>query len=197
MPQAERARAAGRGASASSPSASCRPTASSQTFFNDEYLPKTRDSIAAADLPDGKAYYDFLAGYYTTTDLTADQIHAIGLKEVARIRAEMEKVKAEVGFKGTLAEFFTYLRTDPKFFDKTPEALLDALPARMSKRIDPELVKVFRTIPRLPYGVRPIPDNIAPGHHHRLLPAAARSTAAAPATTTSTCTSRRCGRPGK
>lgn len=132
-----------------------------QTYFNDEYLPKTRESIAATDLPDGKAYYDFLARYYTTTDLTAEQIHQIGLKEVARIRAEMEKVKDQTGFKGSMAEFFTYLRSDPKFFYKTPDELLTAYRA-LAKRIDPELVKVFKTIPRLPYGVRPIPDNIAP-----------------------------------
>lgn len=131
------------------------------TFFDAQYLPKTRESIAAVDLPDGKAYYDFVARYFTTTSLSADQIHQIGLKEVARIRAEMEKVKAEVGFKGTLAEFFEYLRTDPKFFYQTPEELFTAYEA-ISKRIDPQLVKVFRTIPRLPYGVRAIPDNIAP-----------------------------------
>ena len=131
------------------------------TFFNDEYLPATRASIAVADLPDGKAYYDFLASYYTTTDLTASQIHRIGLKEVARIRAEMEKVKTEVGFKGSLPEFFTTLRSDPKFFHKTPEELLTAYRA-LSKRIDPELVKAFHVIPRQPYGVRAIPDNIAP-----------------------------------
>ena len=132
-----------------------------QTYFNTGYLLRTRDSIAVSDLPDGKAYYDFLARYYTTTELTAEQIHATGLKEVARIRAEMERVKAQTGFTGTLAEFFTYLRTDPKFFHKTPNELLTAYRA-LSKRIDPELVKVFRTLPRLPYGVRPIPDNIAP-----------------------------------
>jgi len=132
-----------------------------QAYFNEQYLPKSRASIAATDLPDGKAYYDFLARFYTTTDLSADQIHAIGLKEVARIRTAMEKVKAETGFKGTLGEFFTYLRTDPKFFHKTPDDLLAAYRV-ISKRIDPELVKVFKTIPRLPYGVRPIPDNIAP-----------------------------------
>lgn len=130
-------------------------------FFDQEYLPKTRESIAAVDLPDGKAYYDFVARYFTTTSLSADQIHQIGLKEVTRIRAEMEKVKAEVGFKGTLAEFFEHLRTDPKFFYKTPQELFTAYEA-ISKRIDPQLVKVFRTIPRLPYGVRAIPDNIAP-----------------------------------
>lgn len=132
-----------------------------QTYFNDQYLPKTRADIAASALPDGKAYYDFLAGYYTTTSLTADEIHAIGLKEVARIRGEMEKIKAEVGFQGSMAAFFTFLRTDPRFFEKTPEALLQRYRAT-AKRIDPELVKVFRTIPRQPYGVRPIPDNIAP-----------------------------------
>ncbi len=132
-----------------------------QAYFNDEYLPKTRASIAATDLPDGKAYYDFLSLYYTTTYLTAYQIHAIGLKEVARIRAEMEKVKDQTGFKGSLAEFFSYLRSDPKFFYQTPDELLTAYRA-LAKRIDPELVKVFKTIPRLPYGVRPIPDNIAP-----------------------------------
>ena len=132
-----------------------------QTYFNDDYLPKTRTGIAVADLPDGKANYDFLAGYYTTTGLSADAIHDIGVKEVARIRTEMEKIKAEVGFQGTLPEFFTFMRTDPRFFEKTPEALLAHYRA-ISKRIDPELVKVFRIIPRQPYGVRPIPDNIAP-----------------------------------
>ncbi len=130
-------------------------------FFAKDFLPRTRTSIAAADLPDGKAYYDYLAGYFTTTRLTADLIHAIGLKEVARIRAEMEQVKTDVGFEGTLPQFFEHLRTDPKYFHTSPEALLTAYQA-ISKRIDPELVKVFKVIPRLPYGVRPIPDNIAP-----------------------------------
>ncbi|MFT4198131.1 MAG: DUF885 domain-containing protein [Pseudoxanthomonas sp.] len=132
-----------------------------QAYFNDVYLPKTRGTIAAADLPDGKAYYDFLAGWYTTTDLSAAQIHQVGLAEVARIRAQMEQVKAQAGFGGSLQEFFTYLRTDPKFFEKTPQALFERYQAT-AKTIDPELVKVFRTIPRQPYGVRPIPDNVAP-----------------------------------
>ena len=130
-------------------------------FFERDYLPHTVTSIAVSDLPDGKAYYDFLAAYYTTTDLSAEAIHQTGLKEVARIRAEMEKIKTEVGFKGSLGEFFTYLRTDPKFFHKTPAALLEAYQAT-AKRIDPELVKISRIIPRQPYGVRPIPDNVAP-----------------------------------
>lgn len=130
-------------------------------FFEQEYLPRTRDSIAATDLPDGQAYYDFLAGWYTTTRLTADEIHRIGLEEVARIRAAMEEIRLEVGFAGDLKAFFHHLRTDPKFFHSDPERLLEAYQA-LSKRVDPELVKVFGTIPRLPYGVRPIPDNIAP-----------------------------------
>ena len=129
-------------------------------FFEQDYLPKTRDSIAATDLPDGPAFYDFLAGWYTTTDLDAERIHRIGLEEVARIRAQMEKVRAEVGFQGDLHAFFQHLRTDPKFFHETPAELLEAYQA-LSKRIDPELVKIARTLPRLPYGVRPIPDNIA------------------------------------
>ncbi|HST44082.1 MAG TPA: DUF885 domain-containing protein [Luteimonas sp.] len=130
-------------------------------FFEREYLPTTRDSIAAADLPDGRAYYDFLAAEYTTTELGADAIHAIGLREVARIRGEMEAIRVEVGFDGDMAAFFEHLRTDPKYFHASPAALLEAYQA-LSKRIDPELVKISKMIPRQPYGVRPIPDNIAP-----------------------------------
>ena len=130
-------------------------------YFNEEYLPNTRQAIAATARPDGAAYYDFLARSYTTTALTAQAIHEIGLSEVARIRAEMEKVKAETGFTGSLEAFFTFLRTDPRFFKKTPAELLAAYQA-ISKRIDPQMVTVFRRLPRLPYGVRPIPDNVAP-----------------------------------
>ena len=130
-------------------------------YFDRDYLPNCRDGIAATDLPDGKAYYDFLAGYYTTTGLSAEEIHQIGLREVARIRGKMEQVRVEVGFQGNLGEFFAFLRSDPRFFHKTPDALLTAY-RDISKRIDPELLKVFRILPRQPYGVRPIPDNIAP-----------------------------------
>lgn len=132
-----------------------------ERFFNDTYLPATPTAIAVSARRDGKAYYEFLARDYTTTGLTPDEIHAIGLKEVARIRAGMEEIKAEVGFEGTLGEFFAHLRSDPKFFHPTPAALLEAYQA-LSKRIDPELVKVFRTLPRMPYGVRPIPATSAP-----------------------------------
>ena len=130
-------------------------------FFDAEYLPACSDSIAATDQPQGEDFYAWVAEYFSTTELTPDAIHQIGLKEVARIRAEMEQVKQEVKFEGDLNAFFTHLRTDPKFYYDSPEALLEGYRA-ISKRIDPELVKVFRTLPRMPYGVRPIPDNIAP-----------------------------------
>ena len=132
-----------------------------QAYFVGDYLPRTRQSIAATQRPDGRAYYDFLARGYTTTELSADQIHDIGLKEVARLSTEMQAVKALTGFKGTMPEFFDWLRSDPRFFHKTPAALIDAYRA-IAKRIDPELVRIFKTQPRLPYGVRAIPDNIAP-----------------------------------
>ncbi len=132
-----------------------------EAFFNDTYLPATPASVATGDLPDGRAYYDHLARLYTTTDLSADAIHAIGLKEVARIRGEMEKIREEVGFDGNLAAFFTHLRTDPKFFHTDPQALLADYRA-LSRRIDPELVKVIGLLPRTPYGIIPIPDAIAP-----------------------------------
>jgi uncharacterized protein (DUF885 family) len=131
------------------------------TYFNESYLAAAPEAVAASERPEGKAFYEFLARYYTTTDLTPDAIHGIGLKEVARIRGEMEKVQQEVGFAGTLEDFFAHLRSDPKYFYPTPEALLEGYQA-LSKRIDPELVKVFRTLPRMPYGVRPIPATSAP-----------------------------------
>ncbi len=131
------------------------------TYFNESYLAAAPEAVAASERPEGKAFYEFLARYYTTTDLTPDAIHDIGLKEVARIRGEMAKVQQEVGFAGTLEDFFAHLRSDPKYFYATPEALLEGYQA-LSKRIDPELVKVFRTLPRMPYGVRPIPATSAP-----------------------------------
>lgn len=132
-----------------------------QTFFNEQYLPHCRDSVAAGDLPDGKAYYDYLAHSYTTTDLSADEIHAIGLEEVARIHGEMEKIRLEVGFQGDLPAFFAYLRSDPKFHYNDGATLLTAYRA-LAKRIDPELTRLFGTLPRAPYGVVPIPDALAP-----------------------------------
>jgi uncharacterized protein (DUF885 family) len=130
-------------------------------YFTKDYLPASYAQAGVWQRPDGAAYYAFLARSYTTTNMTPEQIHEKGLAEVARLRAAMEKIKAQVGFQGTLREFFQHLRTDPKYFYKTPEELLNAYRA-MSKQIDPNLTKVFRTFPRTPYGVVPIPDKIAP-----------------------------------
>ena len=132
-----------------------------KTYFETEYLPAAYPEAGIWQMKNGDKIYEFLARDYTTTNLTPQQIHDKGLSEVTRIRAEMEKIKTQVGFKGTLQEFFNYLRTDEKFFYKTPDELLNAYRA-IAKRIDPELVKVFRTFPRMPYGVIPIPDKIAP-----------------------------------
>jgi len=132
-----------------------------EAFVNDDYLPASAASVATGDLPDGRAFYDHLARLYTTTSLDAEAIHRIGLDEVARIRAAMEALKDEVGFEGDLPAFFTYLRTDPRFFHDDPQALLAEYRA-IGKRIDPELVKVFGMLPRMPYGVVPIPAETAP-----------------------------------
>ncbi|MFN0068524.1 MAG: DUF885 domain-containing protein [Limisphaerales bacterium] len=132
-----------------------------QQFFTDEYLLACRAEPGVWALKDGANRYGYLARLFTTTGLTAKEIHETGLREVARIRAEMEKAKVESGFNGTLAEFFHFLRTDPQFFCKTPLELLATYQV-VSKRIDPTLVKLFRTMPRTPYGVEPIPDKIAP-----------------------------------
>ncbi len=130
-------------------------------YFETEYLPASYPEAGIWQMKGGDKIYEFLARDYTTTDLTPKQIHEKGLSEVARIRAEMEKIKTQVRFTGTLQEFFVHLRSDPKFFYKTPEELLAAYRA-IAKRIDPETTKVFRTFPRSPYGVIPIPDKMAP-----------------------------------
>jgi uncharacterized protein (DUF885 family) len=130
-------------------------------YFVGEYLPASFDRVGAWQWPGGAEAYAFLARRYTTTGMTPEQIHEKGLSEVARIRAEMQKVMAQVGFKGSLKDFFRKLRTDDEFYYKRPEDLLAAYRA-VAKRIDPHLVKVFKTIPRMPYGVIPIPDTLAP-----------------------------------
>ena len=130
-------------------------------FFNGEYFPACFDQVGCWQWPGGEKAYAFLARKFTTTSMTPQQIHDTGMSEVRRIRGEMEKIKSKTGFKGTMPEFMEFLRSDPKFYFKTGEELLAASRA-LSKEIDPLLVKIFKTLPRTPYGVEPIPDNIAP-----------------------------------
>jgi len=133
-----------------------------KTFFETEYFPKTRKSIGVSETPNGRAFYQDRINFYTTsTQYSADDIHKIGLSEVARIRSEMEKIIAEVNFKGSFDDFLQFLRTDPQFYAKTPKELL--MHARdMAKRADEQLPRFFKTLPRKPYGVAPVPDAIAP-----------------------------------
>jgi uncharacterized protein (DUF885 family) len=128
-----------------------------QSYLANTYVPAARESIAMSDLPDGKAWYAYNVRQQTTTDLTPEQIHQIGLAEVKRIHRQMEELMAKTGFKGGLQEFFTFLRTDPRFFYDKPEDLLAGY-RDIAKRIDPELVKLFGKLPRLPYGVVPVPS---------------------------------------
>ena len=130
-------------------------------YFNDEYLPAATESIGLSQLPNGSAWYEHQARSYTTTRLTPDEIHRIGLDEVKRIRDEMMAIIREVEFDGSFQDFLEYLRTDPQFYFETPEELYQEYLAT-SKRIDPELVKLFGKLPRMPYGVKPIPDSVAP-----------------------------------
>jgi uncharacterized protein (DUF885 family) len=130
-------------------------------FFVKEYLPACFDQVGVWQVPHGDELYAYEVRRYTTTNLTPDQVHEIGLREVARIRAEMEKIREQTGFKGTREEFFKFLRTDPQFFYKTPDELFEAYKA-LAKTVDPNLVKVFRTLPREPYGVEAIPAVAAP-----------------------------------
>jgi uncharacterized protein (DUF885 family) len=132
-----------------------------EKFFTGVYLPACRDSIGISDTPDGRPFYRELIAYHTTTQLTADVIHNIGLAEVKRIHGEMDKIIAAFGFKGDFLAFAHYLRTDPKFFYTDPNDLLHGYMV-IAKSIDPNLVKLFGKLPRTPYGVRAVPDTSAP-----------------------------------
>ncbi len=131
-----------------------------RTFFVSEYVPQARTTLAAEAMPDGKAYYQQQIHEYTTLDLTPQQIHEIGLKEVARIQKEMNDVIKQVGFKGSFAEFLTFLRTDPQFYAKTPDELLHRA-AWISKRVDGVIGK-YMTLPRARFTIVPVPPDIAP-----------------------------------
>ena len=131
-------------------------------FFEKEYYPNTRTTIGVSETPNGAEFYQNRINYYTTSTLySADEIHQIGLKEVTRIKEEMIKIIQDLNFKGSFNEFFKFLRTDDQFYAKTPKELL--MYARdISKRADEQLPRFFKTLPRKPYGVAPVPDAIAP-----------------------------------
>ncbi len=130
-------------------------------FFTKEYIPGARTTTGASDLPDGKRYYAHRVRAYTTLDVTPEEVHAIGLREVARIRAEMETVIKQTGFTGSFAEFLRFLRTDPRFYARTPDELLKEA-SFIAKRMDGKLPTLFGRLPRLSYGVAPVPPDIAP-----------------------------------
>jgi uncharacterized protein (DUF885 family) len=130
-------------------------------FFVSEYLPACYSQVGAWQLPQGEELYAQMIRHYTTTNMTPEEVHETGLKEVARINQEMDRVMQQTGFKGSRDEFFKFLRTDPQFFYKTPDELFEAYKA-LAKTVDPNLVKVFRTLPREPYGVEAIPMAFAP-----------------------------------
>ncbi len=131
------------------------------TFFTEEYLPACSDEIAAIELPDGEEFYAQRVKFFTTLDLTPDQVHEIGLAEVKRIRAEMEDILRQTGFDGGWGSFLEFLRTDPQFYPQTPDELLREA-SYIAKRMDAKLPSLFKTLPRTPYGVAPVPEHIAP-----------------------------------
>nr|BDT33851.1 DUF885 family protein [Myxococcus sp. MH1] len=130
-------------------------------FLVEEYLPGAPEAVGIWQFPDGQAAYGFFARRFTTTSLTPEEIHALGLSEVKRIRAEMDAIMKRTGFKGTLPEFFQFLRTDPRFYSRTGEELLMRYRS-LAKQIDPLLVRLFKTLPRQPYAVEPTPEAMAP-----------------------------------
>ena len=130
-------------------------------FFVNEYYPAAREKIGISTTPNGADFYANRAKYFTTTDMTVEQIHQLGLSEVARIRKEMEAIIKSVNFNGSFADFIHFLRTDPQFYATTPEALLKEA-SYIAKKMDAQLPKLFNHLPRIPYGVAPVPQSIAP-----------------------------------
>jgi len=131
-------------------------------FYDNDYAPNCRQEIGASTLPQGTNYYQYRVKNFTTTDRTPDQIHQIGLSEVARIRGEMDDIIKSVGFEGSFKEFQTFLREDERFYAKTEEELV-SITSTISKRIDGELPRLFTQLPRMPYTVKPVPADIAEG----------------------------------
>jgi len=130
-------------------------------YFSGTYLPASRDSVGLSALPNGSEWYEHRARQFTTTQMSPDEIHRLGLNEVRRIRDEMQKIIDGLDFGGSFQDFLVFMRTDPQFYFDNPDDLYQAYLAT-SKRIDPELVNLFGKLPRMPYGVKPIPDSIAP-----------------------------------
>ena len=134
-----------------------------QRFMAEEYIPGARDTIGAIDLPDGRKYYEQQIREYTTLDLSPEEIHKIGLEEVARIRGEMDAIIESVKFEGDFAAFLQFLRTDPQFYATTPEELLKEA-SYLAKKMDGKLPKLFTVLPRQPYTVEPVPAALAPNY---------------------------------
>jgi uncharacterized protein (DUF885 family) len=132
-------------------------------YVQEEYRPAARPGIAAGELPRGAEFYQSRIRYFTSLDLTPGQVHATGLSEVQRIRLEMQSILQKIGFQGGFKEFIEFLRSEPSFYAATPEELLKVT-ALVLKRIDGELPRLFKTLPRLPYGIKPIPAFSAPGN---------------------------------
>lgn len=130
-------------------------------FFVEQYIPNARQSIAVADTPDGEAFYANRVRHFTTRDMSVEEVHQLGLQEVARIRDEMQQIIEDLAFEGDFAEFLTFLRSDSQFYADSPEALLKQA-AWLAKKADAQLPKLFKKLPRTPYGVEPVPDSIAP-----------------------------------
>jgi uncharacterized protein (DUF885 family) len=160
VPEADRARlaAAGRAAIEQSVVPGYRDFLQ---FIQREYVPGARRGIGASELPNGRALYAQRVRSYTTLEVTPDQVHETGLREVARIRAQMDSLMRATGFTGSFADFIQFLRTDPRFYVSTPEALMERT-SLVLKRMDGELPRLFTRLPRMPYGIKPIPDYIAP-----------------------------------
>jgi len=131
------------------------------TFIREEYVPKARTTLAALDLPDGEAYYLAQIREFVTEEMTPDEIHHIGLREVAGLRAQMQEVIDEVGFTGDFSAFLHFLRTDPQFYATSAEELLQRA-AWISKEMDGKLHRYFGRVPRQRFGIKPVPDDLAP-----------------------------------
>ncbi|MCL6741659.1 DUF885 family protein [Sphingomonas sp. RB56-2] len=131
------------------------------TFYRDTYAPGARKTVSARDLPDGDAYYRAEIREYTTLGVTPEEVHQLGLKEVARIEADMQKTMRDSGFKGSFAEFLTFLRTDPQFIARNPDDLL-GVSAYAAKRVDGKLKDYFELLPRRRFTIIPVPDALAP-----------------------------------